>query len=620
MPYLKQSTSTTIKLGQFVATSDGVTPVTALASTALIKISKDGGAFAKRSGTAVTHDTDGWFDVTLNATDTDTLGRLVVQASGPGTFAGVWEADMDVVPANVYDSLVGGSDNLEVDSVAIGGDTAAADNVRIAFDSSTTTALIRADLGGKVTETTKANIQSVRGDTAAAANISIAFDSATTTTLIRADLSGDVLGNVQGTSAVNVTEINGDTAAAANLSIAFDSSTTTTLIRADLSGDVRGDVQGTSAVNVTQIDGNTAAAANIRIAFDSATTTTLIRADISGDVLGNVQGTSAVNVTQVDGDTAAAANIRIAFDSSTTTSLIRADLAGKITETTKANIQSVRGDTAAAANIGIAFDSATTTTLIRADLSGDVLGNVQGTSAVNVTQIDGDTAAAANLAIAFDSSTTTTLIRADLSGQGGSIAGDTFTSLRLDHLLATAAGTADVANDSVIAQLATKTGTWTEFVQNTDSLEKIGDQVAFITSGTELVSNQLLASGSTIILYQGESRGTASGNSIQQDVSSSTIDLTGYTPKLGLTKIVSASGDTALKVDGTVSDPGGASQKVIFELTTAQTSGLAVLDTSGTGLKAAGNEYRYTISASDGTHCPVISSGEVDTRNKDSDC
>lgn len=110
---LKQGTTVTVKVGPFLDKTDGVTEETAL--TPAIEISKNGGAFAARSSTtAVTHDSEGWYNVELNATDTDTVGRLVLKAHDAATHLPVWHEFM-VVPANVYDSLVSGSDKLQID-------------------------------------------------------------------------------------------------------------------------------------------------------------------------------------------------------------------------------------------------------------------------------------------------------------------------------------------------------------------------------------------------------------------------------------------------------------------------------------------------------------------------
>lgn len=112
---LKQSTAKILRIGPFLDETDGVTAETGLTiSQADIQISKNGGAFAQTSAASptTTHDTDGWYQCPLTATDTNTLGPLTVQIVESGALP-VWEHFM-VVPANVYDSLVGGSDALQV--------------------------------------------------------------------------------------------------------------------------------------------------------------------------------------------------------------------------------------------------------------------------------------------------------------------------------------------------------------------------------------------------------------------------------------------------------------------------------------------------------------------------
>lgn len=110
---LKQSTVITVQLGPAVDKTDGVTEEIALAPT--VEVSKNGAVFAARSSvTAIAHDQNGWYRVELDATDTNTLGRLVVKFDDAATHLPVWHEFL-VVPANVYDSLVGGTDKLQAD-------------------------------------------------------------------------------------------------------------------------------------------------------------------------------------------------------------------------------------------------------------------------------------------------------------------------------------------------------------------------------------------------------------------------------------------------------------------------------------------------------------------------
>ncbi|MDF1551917.1 MAG: hypothetical protein P1P84_02590 [Deferrisomatales bacterium] len=128
MRLLKQSTAFTFRAGPFVDSTDGVTPETGLTiGQADIQISKAGGAFAQTSAApTTTHDSDGYYQCPLTATDTGTLGALRVQITMTGALP-VWE-DWTVVPANVFDSLVAGTDtlNAEVASIAANAITATA--------------------------------------------------------------------------------------------------------------------------------------------------------------------------------------------------------------------------------------------------------------------------------------------------------------------------------------------------------------------------------------------------------------------------------------------------------------------------------------------------------------
>jgi hypothetical protein len=110
--WLKQSTAVVISLGPFVDKADGVTLKTGLvsaidhASTGIF-LSKNGGTLTIRhaSVTASTYDAYGNYKVTLDTTDTNTLGSLRVQYTDAATCLPVW-MDFQILPATVYDALV----------------------------------------------------------------------------------------------------------------------------------------------------------------------------------------------------------------------------------------------------------------------------------------------------------------------------------------------------------------------------------------------------------------------------------------------------------------------------------------------------------------------------------
>ena len=151
--YLKQSTAETIVLGPFVDATDAVTAETGLTiSQADVRLSKNAGAFVqKNNATSCSHMENGYYSCPLSTTDTNTLGHLRVAVNESGALP-VWR-DFMVLPANIYDSLVGGSDYLDISMVQVAGSAV-----------STTTAQI----GG--------NVAQVSGDGTAADNAESFFD------------------------------------------------------------------------------------------------------------------------------------------------------------------------------------------------------------------------------------------------------------------------------------------------------------------------------------------------------------------------------------------------------------------------------------------------------------
>lgn len=120
MMFLKQSTAVDLPMGPFVDETDGKTAETALTITQPdVRLKKNGGAWAQKSAAqTLSHEENGWYEVALSTTDTDTLGHLVVAIHESGALP-VWREFM-VVTANVYDSLVGGSDTLDVQVTGLG--------------------------------------------------------------------------------------------------------------------------------------------------------------------------------------------------------------------------------------------------------------------------------------------------------------------------------------------------------------------------------------------------------------------------------------------------------------------------------------------------------------------
>ena len=119
--WIKQSTAHTFQMGPFLDDTDGKTAEAALTIAAAdVFVSKHGAAFAaKNDATAMTGtgDARGYYDCVLNTTDTGTVGSLKVCVHVAGALP-VWSTFM-VLPANSWDSLVGGTDNLQVHAAEI---------------------------------------------------------------------------------------------------------------------------------------------------------------------------------------------------------------------------------------------------------------------------------------------------------------------------------------------------------------------------------------------------------------------------------------------------------------------------------------------------------------------
>jgi hypothetical protein len=176
---LKQSTAVVISFGPFLDKTDGVTLETGLVSaldhaSTGIMLSKNGGALAVRHATvtASSYDAHGCYRVTLDTTDTGTLGTLRIIYTDAATCLPVWQ-DCLVVTANIWDSLHS-TDKLEVDAVQWLGTACA---------TPTTNGVPEVDvthIAGAAVSTSSAqlgvNVVQISGDATAADNLEAACD------------------------------------------------------------------------------------------------------------------------------------------------------------------------------------------------------------------------------------------------------------------------------------------------------------------------------------------------------------------------------------------------------------------------------------------------------------
>lgn len=120
--YLRQSTAgQEILLGTFLDDTDGKTAETALTiANTDIKIWKEGGTTeaSKNSGGA-THIASGRYYAVLDATDTNTVGNIEINVHVSGALP--VRREYVVLPPQVYDSLVLGTDLLDTNASQLGG-------------------------------------------------------------------------------------------------------------------------------------------------------------------------------------------------------------------------------------------------------------------------------------------------------------------------------------------------------------------------------------------------------------------------------------------------------------------------------------------------------------------
>ena len=200
--WLKQSVAAVIQFGPFLDATNAVSLETGLATamdnvTTGIRISKNGGNIIARNATvtATAYDEMGLYSVTLDATDTGTLGNLKIIFEESATCLPVWQ-DFMIVPANVWDSLFG-ADNLDVNTAQVGGQTASASGT-VTFPNATLASTTNITAGTIATAT---NVTTVNGLAAgvitaaatAADHIDLIWDEEIAIGHVTADSAGAVL-------------------------------------------------------------------------------------------------------------------------------------------------------------------------------------------------------------------------------------------------------------------------------------------------------------------------------------------------------------------------------------------------------------------------------------------
>lgn len=142
MRYLRTNTACRITVGPFFDKTDGVTPETALTVTAckltlmvdnadvptLVLDTNPTASGGSNDMVHVTGDDAGFYDLELAAANVNYLGRAMLALTDAATHCPVFHEFM-ILPAVVYDSLVLGTDSLQVDTVQVAGNTTAVTNL-----------------------------------------------------------------------------------------------------------------------------------------------------------------------------------------------------------------------------------------------------------------------------------------------------------------------------------------------------------------------------------------------------------------------------------------------------------------------------------------------------------
>ncbi|MHA2250154.1 MAG: hypothetical protein ACXAD7_07320 [Candidatus Kariarchaeaceae archaeon] len=139
--FIEQSTAPVMIVGQFVDFADGITredgiAISGYSGVEYAKLIKGDGTevdVKSRTWAETTiggaSDSGGWYKITLSTSDTNTVGRTIIMFNDPDVYVPVWH-EFTVVASNIYDSIVGNTDTLQVDVSQVEGNTTpASDNI-----------------------------------------------------------------------------------------------------------------------------------------------------------------------------------------------------------------------------------------------------------------------------------------------------------------------------------------------------------------------------------------------------------------------------------------------------------------------------------------------------------
>lgn len=131
MLHLKQSTaSQAVLIGPFIDDTDGKTAETGLTiANTDIRLSANGGNMFPKTSGGGTHDEAGWYTITLDATDTATVGRLQISTDVTGALP-TW-AEFQIIEEDTYEFLYASGATPDADIAAILVDTGSLNDTKI---------------------------------------------------------------------------------------------------------------------------------------------------------------------------------------------------------------------------------------------------------------------------------------------------------------------------------------------------------------------------------------------------------------------------------------------------------------------------------------------------------
>ena len=284
MLIVKLSTAVSIEIGPVLDAAGAEVTSTMLISD--FRLVKNGTGAAMASAASITHVANGHYTLAMTTGNTDTLGTLTVSCHKTGVQ--MPRSQMMVVPVKVYDSIVAGSDNLEVDAIQLLG---------TAFANPTTAGLMDVNSkqfgGATVNATTSVTIPTSATLATTTGAVGSVTGSVSSVTNAVGSVTGNVGGNVVGSVASVVGAVGSVTGlTAANLDTTISSRMAT---YAQPTGFLAATFPATvaSTTNITAITGNITGNLSGSVgSVTSAVTVGTINADV---VTASALATDAVN-------------------------------------------------------------------------------------------------------------------------------------------------------------------------------------------------------------------------------------------------------------------------------------------------------------------------------------